>query len=73
MNGVIPTAEFLGKLVPHRLHECMGPITLALKQNRRLPYPWSGLKRRAMHDVFAFFDNGAISHSKLRLLISTEY
>lgn len=63
MNGVIAAAEFLGNLVPHRLHERMGAITLALKQNRRLPYPWSALKRRAMHDVFAFLDHGAIRHS----------
>ena len=60
LNGVIAAAEFLGNLVPHRLHERLCAITLAHKQNRRLPYPWSILKRRAMHDVFAPRDNGAV-------------
>ncbi|MGU7780492.1 hypothetical protein [Burkholderia sp. PU8-34] len=66
LNGLIAVAKFLRELVPHRLHERMRAITLALEQDQRLPYPRSTLKRRAMHDIFAFLDNDATRHSKLR-------
>ena len=66
MNGVVARAEFLRNLVPHCLHERVGAITLAFKQNRRLPYAWSRLKRRAIRDVCTFFDNSAIRHCNLR-------